>query len=198
MACYAVRRKRKPQPAPPRLACRTSRCSCSGGTSGQRRSAVLDPRSYTESPLVSVVAQRPRVAFRVDTMARLAADQTERIDAGRNQDHVLDRPRNNPVPRSEWRHHCDLGVRHSANNYAGRFGRHGQHPRQIGHTFGHRRIIAQPAEQIVGHQPTSQQHMRPGQHLSGCDPNQRSQVRQLGIEPDSTWQPPVAIARQLS
>src|SRR5215207_771208 len=68
----------------------TSRRSRSGGTSGERRSAVLKPGSYAESSLVSVVSQRLGVALRVSSVARLTADQTVRIDARRNQDHVLD------------------------------------------------------------------------------------------------------------
>ncbi|MDF2748532.1 MAG: hypothetical protein K0S98_2819, partial [Propionibacteriaceae bacterium] len=56
----------------------------------------------------------------------------------------------------------------------------------------------QPAEQIIGHHPASQKYMRSGQHLSGCHADQPSQVRQLGIQPDSAWQPSLNIARQLS
>ena len=194
-----TRPRRDPPPRPLSPLCsRISRRSRRGGTSGERRSAVLEPRSYAESSLVSVVSQRVRVALRVSSMARLTADQTVRIDARRNQDHVLNRPRHHPITGSEGRHHSNLGVGHSTNNHAGSFSGHRQHPREIGHTFSHRRIIAQPAEQIVGHQSTSHQHMRPGQHLSGCDPNQRSQIRQFRVEPDGTWQPSVTIARQFS
>ena len=129
-------------------------------------------------------------------MARLATDQAVRIDSGRDEHHVLDRPRDHTVAGSERLDDGDLRVHDRADQHCRRLGTGGQHLLQTVQSGSNQGIWARSAKVIDADQIAGGKSMGSCQHLGRSDPDQRTQRGQLGVEPHDAWQPPFGILGQ--
>ena len=129
-------------------------------------------------------------------MAYLATDQAVRIHSGRDEHHVLHRPRHHPVAGPERLDDGDLRVRDRADQDRRRLGTGGQHLLQTIQSGSDRGILARSAKVIDADQIAGGKSMGSCQHLARSDLDQRTQRGQLGVEPHDAWQPPFRILGQ--
>jgi hypothetical protein len=112
---------------------------------------VLQPDPYASGAFISVATEGVGVRRGICPVPRFAIDKPVRVDAGRDQHHVLRGPGNQPVSTAEWLQHRNFCMHHSPEDYRRGLGWQRQELAQVSHPGSYRGITSKSAEQLVSH-----------------------------------------------